>query len=180
MLSVSLVRSKNEALKKLYFKSIIKCFKRVKIDKWPDSPYSFPPIDYCVRINCEPDRLFSHRFLDSDCIHFKTFVFLAVYWPVWTSYYTTQTSKFNNFLNGASTMLNNVFNPSVPFLWLCCLIVLSHSMWSCIICRVYHIVLFFCLIYDTVTIIDIREPISYKLRFPRFLHNTATPNILTC
>ena len=32
---VSLVRCKNEALKKLYmyFKSIIKCFKRVKIDK---------------------------------------------------------------------------------------------------------------------------------------------------
>ena len=26
-------RCKNEALKKLYFKSIIKCFKRVKIDK---------------------------------------------------------------------------------------------------------------------------------------------------
>ena len=32
-ISVSLVRCKNEALKKLYFKSIIKCFKRVKIDK---------------------------------------------------------------------------------------------------------------------------------------------------
>ena len=59
MQSVSLVRCKNEALKKLYFKSIIKCFKRVKIDKWPDSPYSFSPIDYCVRINGEPDCLFS-------------------------------------------------------------------------------------------------------------------------
>ena len=45
--------------KKLYFKSINKCFKRVKTDKWPDSPYSFPPIDFCVRINGEPDRLFS-------------------------------------------------------------------------------------------------------------------------
>ena len=45
--------------KKLCFKSIIKYFKRVKIDKWPDSPYSFPPIDYCVRINGQPDRLFS-------------------------------------------------------------------------------------------------------------------------
>ena len=31
MVSVSLVRCKNEALKELYFKSIIKCFKRVKI-----------------------------------------------------------------------------------------------------------------------------------------------------
>ena len=51
MLSVS-VRCENEALKKLYFK-------RVKIDKRPDAPYSFPPIDYCVRINGEPDCLFS-------------------------------------------------------------------------------------------------------------------------
>ena len=59
MLSVSLVRCKNEALKKLYYKSIIKYFKRVKMDKWPDSPYSFSPIDYCIRINSEPDRLFS-------------------------------------------------------------------------------------------------------------------------
>ena len=41
--SVSLVRCKNEALKKLYFKSIIKCFKRVKIDKWPDSPCTHFP-----------------------------------------------------------------------------------------------------------------------------------------
>ena len=40
--------------KKLYFKRVT-----VKIDKWPDSPYSFFPIDYCVRINGEPDRLFS-------------------------------------------------------------------------------------------------------------------------
>ena len=47
---------------KLYFKSIIKCFKRVKIDKWPNSPYSFSPIDYCVRINGDPDRLFSGGF----------------------------------------------------------------------------------------------------------------------
>ena len=34
--SVSLMRCNNEALTKLYFKSIIKCFERVKIDKWPD------------------------------------------------------------------------------------------------------------------------------------------------
>ena len=40
MLSVSLVRCKNEPWKNCTsFKSIIKCFKRVKIDKWPDSPY---------------------------------------------------------------------------------------------------------------------------------------------
>ena len=57
----ALVRCKNEALKKIVLQkaSLSACFKRVKIDKWPDSPYSFPPIDYCVRINGEPDRLFS-------------------------------------------------------------------------------------------------------------------------
>ena len=27
--------------------------------------------------------------LDSDCINFKTFVFLAVYWSIWTSLYST-------------------------------------------------------------------------------------------
>ena len=32
----------NEALKN-YFKNINKCFKTVKIDKWPDLPYSPPP-----------------------------------------------------------------------------------------------------------------------------------------
>ena len=62
MVSVSSVRCKNEALKKLYFKSIIKCFKRVKIDKWPEWPrftILISPIDYCVRINALPARLFS-------------------------------------------------------------------------------------------------------------------------
>ena len=44
---------------KLHFKSTIKCFKEVKIDKWPDLSYSFLPIDCCVRINGQPDRLFS-------------------------------------------------------------------------------------------------------------------------
>ena len=33
--------------------------KKVKIDKWPDLYYSFLPIDCCVRINGEPDHLFS-------------------------------------------------------------------------------------------------------------------------
>ena len=39
---VSLIRCKNDALKKLHFKSIIKCFKRVKRDKRPDLPYQSP------------------------------------------------------------------------------------------------------------------------------------------
>ena len=42
---------------KLHLKSTIKCFKEVKIDKWPDLSYSVLPIDCCVRINGEPDRL---------------------------------------------------------------------------------------------------------------------------
>ena len=36
-----------------------KCFKEVKIDKWLYLSYSFLTIDCCVRINGEPDRLFS-------------------------------------------------------------------------------------------------------------------------
>ena len=59
MLSVSLIRCKNEALKKMLFHSTIKCFKEIKIDKVLDLPYSFLPIDCCVSINGEPDRLFS-------------------------------------------------------------------------------------------------------------------------
>ena len=45
--------------KKLHLKSTIKCFKQVKIDKWPDLSYSFLPIDCCVRISGKPDHLFS-------------------------------------------------------------------------------------------------------------------------
>ena len=60
LLSVSLIRSKTEALKKkLHLKSTIQCFKDVKIDRWPDLSYSFLPIDCCVRINGKPDCLFS-------------------------------------------------------------------------------------------------------------------------
>ena len=61
MLSVSLNRYKWSP-EKLHFKSIIKCFKRGEIDKWPDLPYSSPPPlppDCCVRINSLPDCLFS-------------------------------------------------------------------------------------------------------------------------
>ena len=119
MLSVYLIRCTNEALKTLYFKSIMKCFKRMNIDKWPDSPYSFPPIDCCVRRNGEPDHLFSgdiqpYRFLDSDCINFKTFAFLAVYWPFWTSLYKTHIKVQQCFLYRSFTMLNNVFKVNHP------------------------------------------------------------------
>ena len=54
--------------------------------------------------------IFSHRFLDSDCINFKTFAFLAVYLS--EHHYTTQTSKFNNFfksfLHDVKQCLNRV------------------------------------------------------------------------
>ena len=52
--------------------------------------------------------IFSYRYLDSDLINFKTFVFLAVYWSIWTSWYNADI-KVQPFLNGASTILNNVF-----------------------------------------------------------------------
>ena len=38
ILSVSLIRWTNEALKKLHVKSIIKCFKEVKIEIWAACP----------------------------------------------------------------------------------------------------------------------------------------------
>ena len=123
MLSVSLVRCKNEALRNMYFKSIIKCFKRVKIDKWPDSPYSFPPIDCCVRINGEPDRLFrwvifSHRFLDSDCINFKNFCIPGCLLTLQNIIIQHRRQSSTIFLNRSSTMLNNVFKAcQVSLLW---------------------------------------------------------------
>ena len=52
-------KCKHEGLKKLQLKSTIKCFKKVKICKWPEIPYTFLPIDCCVRINGLPDCLFS-------------------------------------------------------------------------------------------------------------------------
>ena len=111
--SVSLIKCKNEALKKLHLKSTIKCFKKAKICKWPEIPYFIFPIDCCVRIiminqTVYSAVIFSHRYLDRDRIHFKTFVFLAVLWSIWTSSYNTDIKVQQN---GASTMLNNVFNP---------------------------------------------------------------------
>ena len=59
--------------------------------------------------------IFSHRYLDSDRINFKTFVFLAVFFfgPS-EHHHSTQISMFNHFLNGASTMLNHVLRFSCP------------------------------------------------------------------
>ena len=60
MLSVSLIRCNNEALKNLHLKSTIQCFKKKKRKYASDQKYHthFSPIDCCVRINDLPDRLF--------------------------------------------------------------------------------------------------------------------------
>ena len=79
MLSVSLIRCRNEALKKKYFKSTIRCFKRVrnKQETRLVTRLISPMIDRCVRIKAKPDRywmtIFSQRFIDSDCTNFKNF-----------------------------------------------------------------------------------------------------------
>ena len=41
--------------------------------------------------------IFSHKFLDSDCVNFKTFAFLAVHLFILNMHHTTQASEFNNF-----------------------------------------------------------------------------------
>ena len=53
------VRCKNEALKKLYFKSIINASKECKQTSDQIHHVLIFPIDYCVRINALPARLFS-------------------------------------------------------------------------------------------------------------------------
>ena len=54
-------RCKNEALKNFTSKASLsaKEWKYTSGQNGPDSPYSFPPIDYCVIINALPARLFS-------------------------------------------------------------------------------------------------------------------------
>ena len=114
MLSVSLVRCKNEALKKLYFKSIIKCFKRVKIDKWPDSPCTNFPHRLLCSNKCAASSFIQwwYSVIDflivtasiSKLLHSWLFIDLSEH------HYTALTSKFNHFLTRSSTMLNNVFN----------------------------------------------------------------------
>ena len=43
----------------MFFKSISKCSKEMKIYKWPDSPHLFSPIDCSVSINNETYGLFN-------------------------------------------------------------------------------------------------------------------------
>ena len=61
--------------------------------------------------------IFSHKFLNSDCINSKLLhSWLFIDLP--EHHYTTQTSKFNNFCNCSSAMLNNVFKKTRHSLWL--------------------------------------------------------------
>ena len=108
--------------KKLHLKSTIKCFKKTKICKWPEIPYSFLLIDCCVRINGQLQTvysvvMFSHRYLDRDHINFKTFVFLAVYWSIWTSSYNTDI-KVQQFLKWSlHNVKGNVFKGNAELGW---------------------------------------------------------------
>ena len=55
MLSVSLVRCKNEALKKIVLQNHHYVLQKSENGQVTRFAYSFYPIDYCVRINGEPD-----------------------------------------------------------------------------------------------------------------------------
>ena len=57
--------------------------------------------------------IFSHTYLESDYINFKTFVFLAGYKYIWSLHNTDIKLKGQQFLNRSSTMLNNVFNNDI-------------------------------------------------------------------
>ena len=57
--------------------------------------------------------IFSHRYLDSDCLDLKLLYSWLFIDPSERHYTTHQTSKFNKFFNQASTMLNNVFKGEV-------------------------------------------------------------------
>ena len=64
------------------------------------------PIDYCVRINALPYSVIDFLIVTasiSKLLHSWLFIDLSEH------HYTALTSKFNNFLNRSSTMLNNVF-----------------------------------------------------------------------
>ena len=100
--------------KKKYFKIIIKCFKRVKINKWPDSLYSFCPIEYCVRIKWWARPFIQWIYSVNDFLIVTASISKRLHSWLFIDpserHYTTKTSKFNNLFNRSSTMLNNVFN----------------------------------------------------------------------
>ena len=73
---------------------------------------------YCSgRINHEPDCSFNG---DGNSINFKSVVFLAVYWPFWTSSYSTDIIV-QQFLNRTSTMslmfISYFIDPMILMYW---------------------------------------------------------------
>ena len=49
-------------------KIALKCFKEVKIEKWLHLPYSFSPMDCCIRINHKSEGLINGDILDIDIV----------------------------------------------------------------------------------------------------------------
>ena len=103
--------------KKLHLKSNIKCFKEVKIDKWPDLFYSFLPIHCCVRINgVKPYHLISgdiQSYISWERQHkFQNFCIPGCLLVHLNNIIQHRHQSSNIFFNRSSTMLNNVFKPS--------------------------------------------------------------------
>ena len=76
MISVSLIRCKNEALKNC---TVLQRSKNIQVTGLAILIF---PIDCCVRINHRSDGLFNgdiQSYLDSDHRNVKSFVFLATY-----------------------------------------------------------------------------------------------------
>ena len=99
---------KNLSSEESNFKTIIKCFKEVGKDKWPDLSYSwsFSTIDFSVRINHQSDRLLNGDISVIYILIVTASVSKLLYSWLFTDpsehHYTTQTWKFNHFI-----MLNN-------------------------------------------------------------------------
>ena len=114
---MSLIRCKNEGLPKqnVCFKSTIKCFKEVKIDKWLDLPYSIPPIDCCV---ITYNKWWAWLFIQwwysvTDIMIVAAWISKLLYSWLYIGpsehHHTAQISIQNSifFFYGASTLLNN-------------------------------------------------------------------------
>ena len=111
MLPVSLIRSKNEALKKLQFKTIIKCFEKVKII---ERPFQFSPIDCCVAEFPIGWEFINVPFVSAHILLVTALLSKLLCSRVFICPFKhcqiCQTAKFDNFLNGSSTVLYSVFN----------------------------------------------------------------------
>ena len=95
VLSVSVIWCNIEALqKKMLFKMIKKCLKKVKTFEWPVLPYSFSPVDYSVMKTVWHTQnlisIFNHKYLDNQTddrlvkvIGFLTDLKVYIYTAAW-------------------------------------------------------------------------------------------------